>query len=277
MCGFKSNRFILLIIAAGVPVFCQSQVVLQAQRKHKVMVIAHRGDHSKAPENTLAAYQAAIDDGADFIEIDLRQTRDSQLVIMHNENINKMTGFDMDVTDLLFDSLRLKKVRDAFYTEYGLHKIPILKEVLELCKGKINIYLNFLEADVAETFKEIFDAGMQDHVVVYINETHQYNEWKTIAPMMPLIISLPEKINTALAMQDIFNILTVDILNGDPSNFSAEKIAWAKEKHIPVWADVQADKEDAGIWNGALLMGFTGLKTNYPKQLINFLKEKGLR
>ena len=267
----------LVILLAGHPNFCFSQASIALQNKHNVMVIAHRGDHSKAPENTLAAYQNAIDDGADFVEIDLRQTRDSQLVIMHDDNLNRMTGFNIAVKDIPFDSLCIKKVRDEFYTEYGLHNISTFNEVILLCKGKINIYLNFLDADIKETFKEIFEAGMQDHVVVYINEPHQYNEWKTIAPMMPLIISLPVEIKTTLAMQDLFNTLNFDILNGEPSNLSMDKIAFATEKHIPVWAEVQADTEGTSIWKDALTMGFTGLKTNYPKQLIDFLKEKGLR
>ena len=133
----------LTIILVSLPFYSFSQKALIPKIKHKVIVIAHRGDHTHAPENTLAAYQNAIDDGADFVEIDLRQTMDSQLVIMHNDNILKMTGYDAEVKNMLFDSLRSKKVRDPFYTEYGLFNIPTFKEVLALCKGKINIYLDF--------------------------------------------------------------------------------------------------------------------------------------
>jgi glycerophosphoryl diester phosphodiesterase len=56
--------------------------------------------------------------------------------------------------------------------------VPEFKEVLALCKGKINIYLDFKEADVAETWREIKAAGMEKHVVVYLNKEAQYQQWK---------------------------------------------------------------------------------------------------
>ena len=80
-----------------------SQTTSLPVTKHRCIVIAHRGDHTNAPENTLAAYQHSIEDGADFVEIDLRTTKDSQLVIMHNATIDHMTGRQGQVSDFLFD------------------------------------------------------------------------------------------------------------------------------------------------------------------------------
>ena len=57
--------------------------------------------------------------------------------------------------------------------------------------------------------------NMQNNVVVYINEPHQYNEWKTIAPMMPLIISLPDETKTAISLRNFLNTISIDILDGD--------------------------------------------------------------
>ena len=51
--------------------------------KNKIIVIAHRGDHTMAPENSLLSIQNAIDDGVDYVELDIRTTQDSQLVLMH--------------------------------------------------------------------------------------------------------------------------------------------------------------------------------------------------
>lgn len=60
--------------------------------KNDFAVIAHRGNHTNAPENTLIAYLNAITAGADYIETDLRTTKDSQLVIMHDASVNRMTN-----------------------------------------------------------------------------------------------------------------------------------------------------------------------------------------
>jgi glycerophosphoryl diester phosphodiesterase len=60
---------------------------LRAPRNGNVYVVAHRGAHDGVPENTLAAYQRAIDMGCDFVEIDVRTTRDGVLVSIHNSTI----------------------------------------------------------------------------------------------------------------------------------------------------------------------------------------------
>ena len=264
--------FFLLISISGI-----AQHNLVHRGEHSFVVIAHRGDHTNAPENTLAAYQNAINVQADFIEIDLRTTKDNQLVIMHNENIEHMTGKSALVSDLLFDSISAIKIREAMHPEWGLHTIPTFKEVLKLCKGKINIYLDFKAANVAETFKQILEEGMENHIVVYINDPSQLNDWETIAPEMPLMISLPREIKTKKEMFKLLDEINIDILDGSYSEYNSETVAAAKEKNIPIWADIQAKDEGADNWKAALKLGLNGLQTDHPKALIDFLIKKGIR
>lgn len=254
-----------------------SQTTSLPVTKHRCVVIAHRGDHTNAPENTLAAYQHAIEDGADFVEIDLRTTKDSQLVIMHNATIDHMTGRQGQVSDFLFDSIRQIKVREPLYPEWGLHAIPTFKEVLQLCKGKINIYLDFKDAAVEQTYKEIVTAGMENNVVVYINEPHQFEEWGTIAPNMPLMISLPKAIKTKAEMVQLLETFNIDILDGDYTEYNTETVLAAKEKKVPVWADIQSPDEGPDQWNAVLTMGLAGLQSDHPKALIDFLIARGIR
>lgn len=268
---------LVFFIVIFLPVACISQAVSLPASKHRCIVIAHRGDHTNAPENTLAAYQHTIEDGADFVEIDLRTTKDSQLVIMHNATIERMTGRQGQISDFLFDSLRQMRVREPLHPEWGLHLIPTFKEVLQLCKGKINIYLDFKDASVAQTYKEIIDAGMENNIVVYINEPHQFEEWGTIAPNMPLMISLPKAVKTKPEMLQLLETFNIDILDGDYTEYNAETVLAAKEKQVPIWADIQSPDEGPVQWNAALAIGLAGLQTDHPKALIDFLIAKGMR
>lgn len=271
---FNSSVLFTAFIILSVNVTGQTHLPVT---KHKTIVIAHRGDHTNAPENTLAAYQNTIDDGADFVEIDLRTTKDSQLVIMHNASIEHMTGLQGEIKNMLFDTLRKIKLREASHPEWGTHIIPTFKEVLQLCKGKINIYLDFKDASVEQTYKEIIDAGMENNVVVYINEPHQFEEWGTIAPNMPLMISLPKEVKTATEMNEVLHTFDIDILDGDYTEYNAETVAAATKKHIPIWADVQSKDEGPEQWNAALKLGLAGLQSDHPKHLIDFLIRSGIR
>ena len=254
-----------------------AQAPLLHQKINHFIVIAHRGDHTNAPENTLAAYENAIIAEADFVEIDLRTTKDSQLVILHNENIEHMTGRNLLVKEILLDSLRALKIREETHLEWGQHTIPTFKEVLKLCKGRINIYLDFKDANVAQTLKEILEEGMENNVVVYINTPEQLDEWQTIAPAMPLMISLPREVKTKKDMYQLLDAMNIDILDGNYKEYNAQTIAAAKEKKVPVWADIQSKDEGADDWNVALSLGLSGLQTDHPKALINFLIKKGIR
>ena len=88
-----SSSYRLLAIAACIfPILAGAQTLAPLPRaRHAFIVVSHRGDHTQAPENTLAAFGNAIKDGADCVEIDLRTTVDSQLVIMHDATVDRMT------------------------------------------------------------------------------------------------------------------------------------------------------------------------------------------
>lgn len=270
-------HFTLLIIGLLFSTIGFGQNILFHGNQHQFVAIAHRGDHTNAPENTLAAFQNAINVEADFVEIDLRTTKDNQLIIMHNENIEHMTGKNALVSDLLFDSLIAIKIREEKHSEWGFHAIPTFREVLKLCKGKINIYLDFKAANVAETFKQILEEGMENHVVVYINEPGQLNDWETIAPDMPLMISLPKEVKTKKEMFQLLDDINIDILDGNYSEYNSETVAAAKEKNIPIWADIQSKDEGPENWKVALALGLSGLQTDHPKALIDYLVKKGKR
>ncbi len=244
--------------------------------KNNFVVIAHRGNHVNAPENTLLAYQHAIDDGVDYVEIDLRTTKDSQLVIMHDSKIDRMTCSKGFVRDYLFDFLRQLKVTNKEHPEWGEHQIPTFKEVLKLCKNKINIYLDFKEASVAATYKQILEAGMEKNVVVYINAPNQFIEWRTIAPNMPLMVSLPQKVKTKAALIQVLQKYHVDLLDGNFDEYNEETVLGAKEEGIPIWADIQSANE-AASWDKAISLGLKGLQSDHPKALIDYLKSKNIR
>jgi glycerophosphoryl diester phosphodiesterase len=271
-------RFCLGICLAlfGNTASIQAQAPKLPTSKNAFVVIAHRGDHTAAPENTLLAYQNAIAAGVDYVEIDLRTTRDSQLVIMHDAGTDRMTGYKGRVAEMPYDSLRTLQVRDLNHPEWGAYQIPNFKEVLALCKGKINIYLDFKNASVKTTYKEIVKAGMEKNVVVYINSPQQFIEWKSVAPQMPLMISLPQKTSTAAEMYTLLEKYQPAILDGNYTEYTSLTVKAANEKNVPVWADIQSAAEGPAIWEIGIGLGLQGLQTDHPLLLMQFLRTKGI-
>lgn len=114
---------------------------LEDSNNEEVMVIAHRGDWRNAPENSILAIQNSIDMGVDMVEIDVRMTQDSVLVLMHDKTIDRTTNGTGFIWDITYDSLQ------TLYLKNGLlqttpHKVPTLKEALLASKDKILINLD---------------------------------------------------------------------------------------------------------------------------------------
>src|SRR5260221_13408647 len=141
---------------------------LLASAQPKVVVISHRGDHNAITENTLAAYQKAIDGGADFFELDIRTTSDGRLLLMHDSKLDRTTNGAGELRSLTFDQLRALEVK-------GGHRIPTFLEALELAKkGKCGVYVDIKQASAEDIVATVEAAGMQDRVVLYggVNYLH---------------------------------------------------------------------------------------------------------
>ena len=245
--------------------------------KHKFIVAAHRGDHVIYPENTLAAYQEAIKNEADYVEIDLRTTKDGELVSMHDGSVNRMTNGQGQIKDLSLAELESFRVKNKDTTSTETYRIPTFKQILQLCKNKINIYLDFKAADPAIAYQMIRQYGMEKQVLVYINSAPQFTGWRKAAPEMPLMLSLPDSVKTVTGMEDFISKYQPDILDGSYKQYNADMVKLAESKHIPVWPDIQSAGEGPADWDKALTVGLSGLQTDHPAALVKYLKGKGLR
>ena len=98
----------------------------------KILIIGHRGASNIAPENTVRAFNKAIDLKADYIELDIQKTKDGALVVTHDDDIQRLTGQHGHVKDFTLEDLKSLDFGEG-------EKIPTLEEVIEMTLGKINL------------------------------------------------------------------------------------------------------------------------------------------
>src|SRR5258708_47839 len=101
----------------------------------QVVVISHRGEHLAHPENTLPAFQAAIDAKADYFELDVRTTSDGHLVLMHDATVDRTTNGHGAVRDMTFDQIRALDAGARFGPQFAGTKVPTFDEALQLAHG----------------------------------------------------------------------------------------------------------------------------------------------
>jgi glycerophosphoryl diester phosphodiesterase len=108
---------------------------------------------------------------------------------------------------------------------------------------------------------------------VYINSPKQFKEWREVAPSVPLMVSLPNKIKTAEELIAFLNNTKPDILDGSYRDYTEEFISVANRMQIPVWPDIQSVDEEKN-WKDALKLKFQGMQTDHPELLMKYLKKQ---
>ncbi len=137
----------------------------------RTLVWAHRGASAYAPENTLAAFEQAAELGADGIELDVQQTKDGKLVVIHDETVDRVSRASGWIKDLTYE--RLKKINvNQHFPQLGVQAVPTLEEVYELVKPmnlSVNVELKTGVVFYPEIEEQVLDVtkrmGMQERVI----------------------------------------------------------------------------------------------------------------
>ena len=104
-----------------------------------IKITSHRGDSHNAPENTIPALEAAIDNMADYAEIDVQETKDGVIVLMHDMSLYRTAGIREAVYNTTYARIKELDAGSWFGEEFRGTAVPTLEEVLSLCKGRIKL------------------------------------------------------------------------------------------------------------------------------------------
>ncbi len=105
-------------------------------------ITAHRGASKKYPENTMSAFVGAEKQNADWIELDVQQTKDGQIIVMHDSNLKRTTGLNKSIWKMTYEEIEELDCGSWFSKEFEGEKVPLLSEVIEFAKEndlKLNI------------------------------------------------------------------------------------------------------------------------------------------
>jgi glycerophosphoryl diester phosphodiesterase len=125
-----------------------------------LLKIGHRGARAYEPENTLRSFQKAIELGVNAVELDVRRTRDDQLVVIHNANVNKTTDGNGSVNELTLNEIK------GFVTEKG-EKVPTLEEALQFLDKRVTILVELKETGIEEqVLNLVHKKGLTENIII---------------------------------------------------------------------------------------------------------------
>jgi glycerophosphoryl diester phosphodiesterase len=235
-------------------------------RQGGVYVVAHRGAHQGIPENTLAAYAKAIELGADFVEIDTRATKDDKTVSMHNGNVDAYTkDAKGPVSGFTLAELKAMDIGSRVGPEWKNERIPELGEILDLCRGRIGIYIDLKAAPVDQVVKMLRDRGMERDCVWYVGGSEITDLQKSCPECFPM----PEP-GTKEGLQQLLDTFKLSVIASSFKNLSPDFVKMCHENHAAIIVD------DLGpiTWMPMLEWKVDGIQTDEPAELIKQLKER---
>jgi glycerophosphoryl diester phosphodiesterase len=232
-----------------------------------VMVIAHRGGLFEAiPENTISAFKMAIKAGADIIEVDLRNSQDGHVMIMHDPILDRTTNGRGNIGDY---PLEMLKMLDAGKGE----KIPTYEEVLELIGDSgVKLLLDIKKSPLLDIKKVVDLTEHYGHTHGVIAGVRSLEDLKAIKKLNPDIrtigfISSPDQIKAFVnSGADIIRLFPVWIKENPQIVEDIRKI------NIPVW--VTASDLTPDEFKDLVSHGVTGFITDYPAKFKLLLESK---
>lgn len=176
---------LLMAVSAGVAWNSASQLEIDSD----VAITAHRGASIRAPENTMAAFRAAIDAGATYAELDVQRTRDGVVVVLHDADFMRMAGDPRRVGALTGAEVAAIDVGRKYGAAFAGERTPPLRQVIDLARGriKINVELKYNVPDpgLAPAVVELLrGADFIDHVVVTSLDARALRQVRGIEPRL---------------------------------------------------------------------------------------------
>lgn len=291
--NFTLNRILIFLVLAGYTNSCKKSIskerleaeaiyrneVIQAiksQSRRNILVCAHRGFHREAPENSIKSIQDAIEANIDIVEVDVRTTKDSVLILMHDDKIDRTTTGEGYVKDYTYAQLLEFNLRLGDSLTHL--KIPNLEDVLSVSKDRVILNLDLKDVEPIRLFRLLKKKNMEHQVFSFVWNKSLIKE---IIEIDSLYAVLPLSSN----MEDMeMNLKRYHstLQHFDDSSFTSEGMDWAKKQDVQVFVnslwvqDESFSKGETTQIDSLISLKPNIIQTDYPDKLIAYLKSKGL-
>ncbi|GLB53833.1 glycerophosphoryl diester phosphodiesterase [Neptunitalea chrysea] len=278
---YKRVIYLLIVFLIGLSDFCFAQTrvdsLLNDFLKHPeyILVAAHRAAHQEFPENSEKAILEAIRVKTDIVELDVRETKDHELVIIHDRTIDRTTTGKGLVKN--FTLAELKALRLIFNGEPTDQVILTFDEALKLCKDKIIVDVDF-KAETKESFVNALNIlkanQMEDEVLFYI-----YDDYKLIKKLRKLDedITVMPRAYSEKNIDKILKFEDIKVIHVDFTFYTDALMQEVLDAQSRVWANAlgkyDTEQQESGTgYDTIIKKNVNVIQTDYPKELLVYLR-----
>jgi glycerophosphoryl diester phosphodiesterase len=263
----------LLPVAAAVAALVGSLFLYRELRdletEHRAAIIAHRGASERAPENSLSAIRLAIEAGADWVEIDVQETQDGEVVVFHDRDFMRLGGDPLPVREVKPEQLAQIDIGSAFHPRFAGEAPITLDRALEFCGDRIGVLIELKfyggEQRLEERVIDVVERrGMGDQVMIMSLKRESVERFRALRPEWKLGLL------STLALGDLTRF-DVDFLAVNSRAATPRLLERARRtgRDVYVWTI----NEPAQI-SAMLSRGVDGIITDRPHEAFKVLRER---
>lgn len=233
------------------------------------MIIAHRGASGSAPENTIPAIIKAINDGANYIEIDVHQTLDKKIVVIHDYSVDRTTTHEGEVKNLTYTEIEKMEAGKWFSDKYEGTKIPLLEEVLNIIPNSVKLIIEVkgdssvyprIENNIVDILRR---SNFKDRIILKSFDEDVLTKFKLLAPEIPRL--LVYVFGFCVLDTDCQYLQHYEMFLRESFVKSAQKEGYK----IIAWG-----VQSKSTMERVLSYGIDGIETDHPELLVKLLQEK---
>lgn len=243
------------------------------QPPRSLQVMAHRGAMTRAPENTAPAVEASIADTVEWVEVDVRLTRDGQHVLFHDDTLDDKTAAHGRVREHTLAELREADAGSKFARRFAGQRILTLAEGLKLARGRVNLYLDCKDVAPASLAREVLAAEMGRQVVVY----DKPEVLRAVRAEAGEAIGLMAKWRPAFGLESWIDEVRPHAVEIDAADVTPEACRAFHRRGIKVQAKTLGEDDRPEVWDRVAEAGVDWVQTDHADEIVARRALKALR
>lgn len=262
--------------------------------KASVIVVAHRGDWRNFPENSLEAIDHAIEMGVDVVEIDIQRTKDSVLIVMHDQTLDRTTTGKGKISETNYEDIKSLKLKNGINIR-TIHNVPTLEEALLHAKGKIMVNLDKADRYFDQVYELLEKTGTTDQIIMKGSRSLEdvkvlYGDYLSNVIYMPIVnLDKPNAHDQITLFMEELNPVAFELLYVSDTNRLAKEVVEILGDNSLIWYNTLWDTmagghdddmslEDPDKGYGYLIDSLNArvLQTDRPAYLLEYLRSRNL-
>lgn len=253
-------------VIISVVLTCCNIVWVLAQADH-LEIVVHRGANHLAPENTMASTLKCVEMGTDYVEVDVRMSKDGIFYVLHDGTLDRTTNGTGYIKGKLASEIDQLDAGSWFHEEFKGEKVPRLKSLLLATKGKTKIYFDVKEADLEKLIDLVYETGFENDSFFWFGDSERTGLFRELDKTLALKMNAGDTEEVREALRFV-----PDIIECRLQDLTPDFVELCRKNNLKIMIYVDG-KDNRRTYRRVIDSKVDMVNLNKPELMLELLKE----